>query len=217
MPLWIWWSKYNHKQSAGTSTHYIYNCTQNTNWQHAPLKSHQGVKNHDKESMETFDCSGWIHITLSDLYDIVFIKLMHCEDHVPYCPIDIPKEVERYVQDNLKYTPTQVSNYHQVLSAKSSHNTISSGLRFWRNIQSCPSHINPSINCGHNCPAVPGKGMRMKFSQHSCFLKSLKYHHQIACTPLNQYQSNRTRAMGRASSWTTVRFCMWVIIFHFKL
>ena len=80
--------------------------------------------------METFDCPGWIHITLSDLSDIVFIKLTHCEDHVPYCPIDIPEEVERYVQDNLKFTPTQVSNYHRILSAKSSHHTISSGPRF---------------------------------------------------------------------------------------
>ena len=73
----------------GTSTCYIYNCAQNTDQQHAPSKSHQeGVKNHDKELMETFDCSGWIHMTLSDLSDVVFIKLMHCEDHVPYCPID---------------------------------------------------------------------------------------------------------------------------------
>ncbi|KAI0291349.1 hypothetical protein B0F90DRAFT_1649641 [Multifurca ochricompacta] len=64
--------------------------------------------------METFDCSGWIHITLSDHSNVVFIKSTHCEDHVPYCPIDIPEEVVQYVQINLKLTPTQVSKHHQL-------------------------------------------------------------------------------------------------------
>ncbi|KAI9508960.1 hypothetical protein F5148DRAFT_1275487 [Russula earlei] len=57
--------------------------------------------------MKTFDCSGWIHIALSDCSDVVFIKLSYCEDHVLYCSIDIPEEVEQYVHDNLKFTPTQ--------------------------------------------------------------------------------------------------------------
>jgi len=100
-------SKYDHKRSGGTSTHYMYNCAQNTDQQHAPLKSCQeGVKNCDKELMETFDCSGWIHITLSDLSNVTFIKLTHYQDHIPYCPINIPEAIEKYVQDNLKLTPT---------------------------------------------------------------------------------------------------------------
>ena len=104
-------SKYNHKWSAGTSTHYMYNCAQNSEWQHASLKSSNvGIKHHDdKESMDTFNCSGWIHIMLSDHSDVAFIKLTHCEEHVPYCPIDIPEDIEKYVQDNLKFTPMQVS------------------------------------------------------------------------------------------------------------
>lgn len=104
-------SKYDHKRSAGTSTRYMYNCAQNSDRQHASLKSSKvGIKHRDKESMDTFDCSGWIHITLSDHSDDAFIKLTHCEDHVPYCPIDIPEDIEKYVRDNLKLTPTQVSN-----------------------------------------------------------------------------------------------------------
>ena len=76
----------------------MYNCAQNSDRQHAPVKSSNiGIKHRDKESMDSFDCSGWIHITLSDLSDTAFIKLTHCEDHVPYCPIDIPEDIEKYV------------------------------------------------------------------------------------------------------------------------
>ena len=97
--------------SAGTSMCYMYNCAQNSDWQHAPRKSSNvGIKQRDKESMETFDCSWWIHITLSDLSDVTSIKLTHCKDHVPYCPIDIPEDIGKYVRGNLKLTPMQVSN-----------------------------------------------------------------------------------------------------------
>jgi hypothetical protein len=132
-------SKYDHKRSGGTSTRYMYNCAQNTDRQHAPLKSCQeGVKNRDKESMETFDCSGWIHITLSDLSDVAFIKLTHCQDHIPYCPIDIPEAIEKYVQDNLKLTPTQASKY---LEAHLQSLTLSNQL--WTEI--LKAHPKPSF------------------------------------------------------------------------
>jgi len=65
--------------------------------------------------METFDCSGWIHITISDHSDVAFIKLQHHQDHIPYCPIDIPEDVKKYVNENLKLTPTQVSNLASVI------------------------------------------------------------------------------------------------------
>jgi hypothetical protein len=87
----------------------MYHCAQNGDRQHAPSKMEdEKVKNRDKEQMAAFQCSGWVHITLSDLSDIAFIKLDHCEDHIPYWPIDIPADVEKYVRDNTKMTPTQV-------------------------------------------------------------------------------------------------------------
>jgi hypothetical protein len=66
------------------------------------------VKHRDKESMQTFDCSGWLHITISDLSDIASIKLDHHEAHIPYCPIEIPEDVVTYIHDNLKLMPAQV-------------------------------------------------------------------------------------------------------------
>jgi hypothetical protein len=97
----------------------MYHCAQNGDRQHAPSKiGGENVKNHDKEHMDTFECSGWVHITLSDLSDIAFIKLDHHEDHVPYWPIDIPADVEKYVRDNTKMTPTQVSLFSHSVCCK---------------------------------------------------------------------------------------------------
>ena len=53
----------------------MYHCAQIDDCQHAPSKSQKpGVKHCNKESMQTFDCSGWLHITISDLSDIVSIN-----------------------------------------------------------------------------------------------------------------------------------------------
>jgi hypothetical protein len=88
----------------------MYHCAQNTLRQHAPSKNlKENAKHRNKDSMDTFECQGWLHITLSDLSDIALIKLHHHEDHIPYCPIDIPLEVEEYVKENSQLTSTQVS------------------------------------------------------------------------------------------------------------
>jgi hypothetical protein len=94
----------------------MYHCAQNSNCQHAPAKAGENIKYHDKEQMVMFQCSGWVHITLSDLSDIAFIKLDHHEDHIPYWPIDIPADIEKYVRDNMKMTPTQVSLFPSSVS-----------------------------------------------------------------------------------------------------
>lgn len=66
------------------------------------------MKHRDKESMQTFDCSGWLHITVSDQSDIASIKLDHHDAHIPYCPIEIPEDIVTYIHDNLKMMPAQV-------------------------------------------------------------------------------------------------------------
>ena len=58
--------------------------------------------------MQTFNCAGWLRITITDQSDIAFIKLEHRDSHIPYCPIEIPKDVVTYVHDNLKVMPAQV-------------------------------------------------------------------------------------------------------------
>jgi hypothetical protein len=78
-------SFYEHKRSAGTSVRYMYHCAQNGLRQHAAAKTAQKGKGRDKGSMDAFQCKGWLHITLSDLSDVAYMKLDHIDDHVPYC------------------------------------------------------------------------------------------------------------------------------------
>ena len=173
----------------------MYSCAQNLDRQHAPVKSSNiGIKHRDKESMDSFDCSGWIHITLSDLSYTTFIKLTHCEDHVPYCPIDIPEDIEKYVRDNLKLTPTQVSNAYMLIE-QIFILSVSCGPKFSKNIQNQLSLANPSINCGRDYQAIPGNEMKMKFSLQGYFLKNFRNHQLTACTPWSQYQLNRVREL----------------------
>ena len=80
----------------------------------------------DKEAMDTFDCQGWLHITVADGIDAVTIKLRHDLDHVPYCPIDIPQDVVGLVQANGNLTPSRVC-FGNCLSA---HITTHCSIRF---------------------------------------------------------------------------------------
>ncbi|KAI0054907.1 hypothetical protein BV25DRAFT_1934416 [Artomyces pyxidatus] len=50
--------------------------------------------------MDTFNCNGWLHITVSDTTSEIFIKLRHEEAHTHYWPIDVPAEIVQYVREN---------------------------------------------------------------------------------------------------------------------
>ncbi|KII86095.1 hypothetical protein PLICRDRAFT_115218, partial [Plicaturopsis crispa FD-325 SS-3] len=102
-------SKYDHrkKRSAGVKARFMYHCAQNSERQQGPRKVPDTGKRRDKEAMHVFDCKGWLHITLDDVSDIVFVKLDHQEAHVPYWPIDIPSDVEQFLwKEILKKHPT---------------------------------------------------------------------------------------------------------------
>ena len=60
------------------------------------------------DAMDTFDCHGWLFITVTEGSDIVKVKFQHKDDHVPYWNIDVPKEVKDLVHNNPNMTPTQV-------------------------------------------------------------------------------------------------------------
>lgn len=87
----------------------MYHCAQISTCQHAPRKSQrEGVKNRDKIAMDSFPCKGGLHITVSDLDDVVFVKISHAEDHVPYYSIDVPSHIVELVHKNHKLTIGQV-------------------------------------------------------------------------------------------------------------
>lgn len=59
--------------------------------------------------MDTFECDGWLHITVTEGSDIAVVKLKHQDDHVPYWTIDVPVDIQNIVHDNPSMKPAQVS------------------------------------------------------------------------------------------------------------
>ena len=64
--------------------------------------------------MDAFKCHGWLHITLSELDNMAYIKIDHCDDHIPYVPIDIPEDIMELINKNPKWMPTQVWHIYLV-------------------------------------------------------------------------------------------------------
>jgi hypothetical protein len=66
-------------------------------------------KQRDKDSMETFDCHGWIRVIVDNRLEDALVKISHLEDHIPYCVIDIPDDVKKVVSGSVNKTVSQVS------------------------------------------------------------------------------------------------------------
>ncbi|EJD33290.1 hypothetical protein AURDEDRAFT_77094, partial [Auricularia subglabra TFB-10046 SS5] len=93
-----------------------YTCSQNSKRQAKPQKHADPTKQRDKISLDTFDCRGWLHITVSDTIGTVLVKLTHCEDHVHYECIDIPQDVRQLVENCGDQTVSQVSLPNSAIS-----------------------------------------------------------------------------------------------------
>ncbi|KAG6848130.1 hypothetical protein H0H93_003112 [Arthromyces matolae] len=87
---------------------FVYNCAQLNTRQHKPKKKGEGSKSRDKDCMDTFECSGWLNIRIFDDDPVVFVKLTHKDDHIPYWTIDVPDETKTFIRENLSLTPTQL-------------------------------------------------------------------------------------------------------------
>jgi hypothetical protein len=106
----VYHSVYHSKQFP--TARYMYHCSQVHERQHKPKKGrHAGAKLRDKDAMDTFDCHGWLFITVTEGSDIVNVKFQHKDDHVPYWNIDVPQDVQDLVHNNPSMTPTQVNKY----------------------------------------------------------------------------------------------------------
>lgn len=122
----------------------MYNCAQNATQQHKSKKIDEVTKHRDKDRMITFQCKGWLHITISDNLEIALVKIDHCDDHIPYFPIDIPPEIENLVRENQNLSPTQVNEFLPFLAKYLLNSSIdSSGTWFFRRFPSLclPEHL----------------------------------------------------------------------------
>ncbi|KAF8224842.1 hypothetical protein L208DRAFT_1425713 [Tricholoma matsutake] len=85
-------SVYHSKQFP--TARYMYHCSQVCECQHKPKNGrHAGAKLWDKDAVDTFDCHGWLFITVTEGSNIVNVKFQHKDDHVPYWNIDLWDEV----------------------------------------------------------------------------------------------------------------------------
>src|ERR1700735_570867 len=100
---------------------------------------HEEAKPHDKESMDMFECAGWLHITIDEVEAIALVKLQHEDDHIPYWCIDVPDDVCEYVAKNSDFTPTQVDHHQESRFEFTKFKKYSSGMRSSSNILALPS------------------------------------------------------------------------------
>lgn len=108
-----------------SQTTYNYHCAQNAKRQKKPEKVSDPKKHRDKEAMDSFDCHGWLTLTVADNSDTIAVTLDHRMSHIAYCPIDLPEEVDTIIRENSGFTPSQVRLFipltvtsHRVISNK---------------------------------------------------------------------------------------------------
>jgi hypothetical protein len=89
----------------------MYHCAQNGTRQLNPTKAEDGEKKQrDRRQMITFDCKGWLFITVDTTSNFAFVKLQHELDHVPYHQKEVPAKVKEYVVVNPRLTVPQVNS-----------------------------------------------------------------------------------------------------------
>ncbi|THU75131.1 hypothetical protein K435DRAFT_568762, partial [Dendrothele bispora CBS 962.96] len=64
----------------------------------------------DKSQMDSFDCDGWLFITISEIESYAQVQLKHAYDHVVYSEMQVPPDVQEYVENNFKMSTTSVSS-----------------------------------------------------------------------------------------------------------
>ncbi|KAG6848311.1 hypothetical protein H0H93_001313, partial [Arthromyces matolae] len=130
-------SKYDHKRWL--STRFMYHCAQTETRQHKPKKSEKdGVKHRDKLMLDTFDRSGWMHITVIEDEEMAHVRLKHMDKHIHYCCIDVPDDVKEFVKANPHLTPSQVRD---IISEVKSANEY---IQLWEQI--LKKHRKPTFS-----------------------------------------------------------------------
>ncbi|KAH9483482.1 hypothetical protein JR316_0002950 [Psilocybe cubensis] len=93
----IYHSFYMHKLSL--SSKFRYYCAQMYSRQRTN-KDCESIKERRKPSMQTFQCHGWLFMTVYQELHVVEVSVQHKEKHVPYRCIDVPPAVHEFLKDN---------------------------------------------------------------------------------------------------------------------
>jgi hypothetical protein len=121
----------------------MYHCSQIQSHQHILRKVEDADKHRDKRQMATFECGGWLHITVDPMTSDAMVKVRHEDDHVPYYGKDVPVKLKDYVAQNPRLRASQVrrtSGDSVTVDRILILFVIRSGIEFWnfRNIKTAP-------------------------------------------------------------------------------
>lgn len=124
---------HSHKGVKGLNGHahqYKYHCAQVSSRQHKPRKVEDEKKHRDRESMATFDCNGWLKITMEEIDTITVakIEISHADNHIPYLPIDVPQDVLDMIKDGKDKPIKDVRLYSCIVGILSLTTYIQIGL-----------------------------------------------------------------------------------------
>ncbi|THV01366.1 hypothetical protein K435DRAFT_613187, partial [Dendrothele bispora CBS 962.96] len=76
-----------------------YHCAQQAKRQHKPAKSELLNLQRDKGQMDSFNCNGWLFMTIFEGESFAQVQLKHTHDHVIYSEMHVPPEVQEYVEN----------------------------------------------------------------------------------------------------------------------
>ncbi|THU81592.1 hypothetical protein K435DRAFT_693221, partial [Dendrothele bispora CBS 962.96] len=117
-----------------------YHCAQLAKRQHKPVKSELQSSQRDKGQMDSFDCDGWLFMTISEIESYAQVQLKHAYDHVVYSEMQVPPDVQEYVENNFKMSTT-CSLYQRVLSSFQI-------FRHWETRELLTGHVITSSGAG---------------------------------------------------------------------
>ena len=82
----------------------MYHCAQNRKRQRASKAAAKTdeCKGRAKDQRDTFNCKGWMHVTVFEGSDEVFVKMKHNDCHVPYWDVSVPEDIKDYIRANPK-------------------------------------------------------------------------------------------------------------------
>lgn len=90
------------------ATCFKYSCAQNSARARKQVKVTDASKQRDKIPLTTFDCGGWLFITVSEASDVALVKLEHKLDHVHYSDNSVPDDVRELLRNCGNKTMSQV-------------------------------------------------------------------------------------------------------------
>ncbi|KDQ06610.1 hypothetical protein BOTBODRAFT_78585, partial [Botryobasidium botryosum FD-172 SS1] len=88
---------------------FSYTCAQDCRRQKKFKNVEDRKKQRDRRKMATFSCQGGLTIGVSEeALHFADIAVVHQENHIPYCRISLPEDVQELVENSLDKTPSQV-------------------------------------------------------------------------------------------------------------